>query len=141
MLKNILSIKFKKKPSGPEKIIMKSKSSMNPYCSNIIITSVLTGKSVNKSLDPSNGGKGIRLKKAKITFQRIIIIKNEKNMELNEPETAADSSAQSLCATAIMMAVFTAIESVMNFAIKAAASASTIFETGPPKATRAGPHF
>lgn len=141
MLKKILSMKFKKKPSGAEKMIMKSKRSKNPYCSSMIITSVLTGKIAKSNFEPSSGGNGIRLKKAKITFQSITIINNEKNIEFKEPDTAAESCAQSLWATDTMMAIFTAEESVKSLPTKAAIKAIAMLEAGPPKATRAGPHF
>lgn len=120
---------------------MKNNSSIKPYCSNIIMISVLTGNSVKSNFEPSKGGNGIRLKNAKITFQRITIISKEKKMELNDPETAAESSIQSLWATAIMIADLTAAESVRNLAANAAMRAITILESGPPSATMAGPHF
>lgn len=141
MLKKILSIKFRKNPKGVEKMMINSSKSKKPYCSNIIITSVLTGNIAKRSLEPSKGGKGIRLKKAKITFQKITIINMEKKMELSDPETAAESSIQSLRATAIMIAVLTPVDSVKSLAIKAAPRAIAIFDPGPPKATSAGPHF
>jgi len=61
---------------------------MKPYCSIIIIFSVLIGKKVKSIFDPSKGGNGMRLKNAKSTFQKITIMSKAKNMEPNEFETA-----------------------------------------------------
>ena len=70
-LKKILSMKLRNAPSGPEKKIKTTSNKMKPYCSNIIMVSVLSEMTENKSFDPSSGGIGTRLKKAKMVFQKI----------------------------------------------------------------------
>ena len=141
MLKKRLSIEFRKYPRGPEKIITHKIKRINPYCSIIIITSVLKLKMAKSNFEPSSGGKGIRLKKAKSTFQKIIIIRMAKNIEPNDPETAAEICSQDVDLTPIIIAAFTAVEMKIILAIIAAASAIKIFDTGPPSATIRGPHF
>jgi len=137
--KKRFNIKFKKKPSGPEKRRMKTKSSIKPYCSSMIITSVLTGKTANKSFEPSNGGNGIRLKKAKITFQKIIKIEISKKIDPIDPDINAETADQLL--KLLIIAILTDAGIAIVLAQKAKISAIKIFEPGPPSATRAGPHF
>ena len=82
----MVSIKFKKLPKGPERKKTTNKSKTNPNCSKSTIVSDLTGIIENKILEPSKGGIGIKLKKARITFQKTIIIKNTKAIAPTEPE-------------------------------------------------------
>ena len=134
-------MKFKKIPSGVEKIIIKRTKKINPYCSIAIIFSVLIGKNVKSIFDPSSGGKGMRLKNAKSTFQKITIMSRAKNMEPNEFETASETCCQEVPATPKIMALLTATEMGIIFAITAATSEIKILEPGPPSATISGPHF
>ena len=141
MLKNKFSIVLRKYPKGPEKIMTHKISRTKPYRSKVIIFSTLIGINVKSIFDPSSGGKGIRLKKANSTFQKIIIIKMAKNIEPNDPETAAEICSQDVNLTPIIMAAFTAVGIKIILAAMAATSAIKIFDPGPPKATKRGPHF
>ena len=137
----MFSMKFKKIPSGLEKMKIKKSKRMNPYCSSAIIFSVLIGKNVKRIFDPSSGGNGIKLKKARSTFQKITIKSKAKKMEPTEPETDAEICSQEVVAIPKIIAVFTAVEIGMILAIIAAKIAIRMFEPGPPRATKAGPHF
>ena len=112
---------------------------MKPYCSSIIITSVLRGKIAKSNLEPSNGGKGIRLKKARITFQKITSIESSKNIEPTDPEIMPETALQSL--KLLIIATLTELGIVIMRAISAKTSAIKMFDPGPPSATNTGPHF
>ena len=132
---------LRKYPKGPENIRIKKISKTKPYCSIMIITSVLNVKMAKSSFEPSSGGKGIRLKKASSTFQKIIIIKMAKNIEPNEPETAAEIWLQDAALTPMIMANFTAAGTANILAMMTATIAMEILDPGPPMATSSGPHF
>lgn len=103
------------------------------------MTSVLTGKTAKSSFEPSKGGKGIRLKKARITFQKTTSIEISKKIEPIDPEIIEETAPQSL--KFLIMAILTETGIVIIFAIKAKNSAIKILDPGPPRATKAGPHF
>lgn len=141
MPKKIFSMKFRKYPKGPEKTTINKISKTKPYCSNKIITSVLNVKIAKSSFEPSSGGKGMRLKNAKRTFQKIMIIRMAKNIEPKDPETAAEICPHDAALTPIIMAAFTATGMEIIFATIAATSAIEMLAPGPPIATARGPHF
>ena len=65
----------RKMRSGPEKKKMKNKSIAKPNCSSMACISILIGKIVNSTLEPSIGGIGSKLKKAKKTLMITMIIR------------------------------------------------------------------
>ena len=111
----------------------------NPYCSILIIFSVETEKTEKRIFEPSSGGKGMRLKAAKSTFQKTTMIHTSKKMAAKDPERVVESDDQLLKFD--MMAYLVATGTVKIFATNAAASAIRMFDPGPPSATKAGPHF
>ena len=137
----MLSMKFRKIPSGVEKMKINKSRRIKPYCSSIIIVSVRIGRKVKSNFEPSSGGNGMRLKNASSTFQKITIMRIAKNIEPIEPEIAAESCSHEVPAIPEIIAILTALEIGINLAMIAATTAIAIFEPGPPKATRAGPHF
>ena len=112
---------------------------MKPYCSNIISSSVRSGKIAKRSFEPSKGGKGIRLKKAKITFQKMTSKESSKTIVLIEPAIRPETTDQSL--KCLIISNLRAVETGVILAIKAKTRAIKMFEPGPPRATSAGPHF
>ena len=112
---------------------------MKPNCSNIAIVSIFTGKIANNSLEPSNGGMGIRLKKANKTFQKITITHSSKNIDPSDPAITPATLPQ-LLKLAIMSSL-AATGIVIILARTAKITAINIFEPGPANATAAGPHF
>lgn len=132
----------RKSRNGPSKKLnenIKIIRKINPNCSNIIIVSVLTLKIANSNFDPSRGGIGIRLKKAKRTFQRITMEKIVKNMEPTEPAITVERTDQ--FPRFPIISCFKAIGIEINLAAIANTKAMVILDKGPPRATNAGPHF
>lgn len=141
MLKKRFSIVLRKIPIGVEKTKMKIKSNIKPYCSSIIIVSVLMGKKVNKILEPSSGGNGIKLKKASSTFQKITIVIKVKKIPPKEPAIKVESCSQFPIATLTIISPLIEAGKVIIFPRIAAIKARAIFEPGPPRATNIGPNF
>jgi hypothetical protein len=139
MLQKIFKTKLRKIPSGAENSTIKIKRKIKPNCSKIILVSVLIGNIEKRSLDPSSGGMGIKLKKAKRVFQNTIIIKISKKIALNEPEITEEIVPQLL--KLVIISTLSATGSAINLAAMAKIRAINMLEAGPAKATMAGPHF
>lgn len=139
MLQNKFSTKFRKIPSGAENKKMKIKSIPKPNCSMIILVSVRSGRTEKSSFDPSRGGIGIRLKKAKRVFQKTTMIKTSKNIAPNDPGITEETAFQLL--KLLIISTLSATGKVINLAEIAKTREITILDTGPARATIAGPHF
>ena len=81
----------------------------------------------------------MRLKKAKITFQKITSIEISKKMDPTEPDIKVETFAQLLKLWIISSLTEAGI--VIIRAIIAKTKAIKMFDPGPPRATKAGPHF
>lgn len=115
---------------------------MKPNCSKIATVSIRIGITENRSLEPSRGGMGIRLKTAKRIFQKIIMARKVKKIELQEPEMASDKDSQLLSKRMLLMiSALAIIGNEIILAKIAATKAKQRLEAGPASATSAGPHF
>ncbi len=104
--------------------------------------SILMGIMENRSLEPSSGGMGIRLKTASKMFQKIIMVRKVKQIVPQEPEITVAKDPQSLSKRILLMiSSFAFIGREMILAKITANTAMPILEAGPAKATSAGPHF
>lgn len=137
--KNRFSIKFKNVPSGAEKKITKNNNKKKPNCSNITAVSVLILKTKKRILEPSNGGIGMRLKKARMTLMIITTVNNSKRIEPPLPAISA-AALEGLRALEII-SFFTACGIKIKPAAMAATKAMMKLDSGPASATKAGPHF
>jgi hypothetical protein len=84
MLKKIFQKNTRNRFNSPPKINIAAIRKMKPNCSRKAMVSTFIEKTLYKILDPSRGGIGIRLKKARRTFQMIIIIIRTKNIAPKE---------------------------------------------------------
>lgn len=92
---------------------MKNKTNIKPYCSRIARVLESKGKIEKSSLEPSRGGIGVRLKRARIMFINTITLVISRKLGFISPAKRR-----------IIMPKMKAI---------------TRFEAGPAKATRASP--
>jgi len=75
---------------------MNNSKKVKPNCSRNIFVLVCIGRNEKSSFDPSNGGIGIRLKKAKKMLIIAIIHNKRKKMEEKDPETLNASFSKSI---------------------------------------------
>ena len=108
-----------------------------PYFSKKIwILLNLKGRMEKRTLEPSNGGMGTRLKTPKKTFIQITIEeKKRKAGAYPAPKTVAPPMAERL------MSAFAELSIGRNSATKLKTPAIMKLDIGPEIATQAGPHF
>ena len=139
--KNKSRKKLRKAPSTLEKNKRKKIKKARPNCSIDANVCGLTGKMKKNSFDPSKGGMGMRLKKAKITFQKTIITIIAKNIEPKELDIKTLSPCQSAILKLLIILTLTDKGTVIIFPKKAPKKAIIMFEPGPARATQIGPLF
>lgn len=139
--KNKSKKKLRKIPKALEKNKRKKIKKAIPNCSIDASVCELTGKIKKNNFDPSKGGMGIRLKKAKITFQKTIITSIAKKIEPKELDIKTLNPCQSAILKLFIMLNFTDKGIVIIFPKRAPKKAMIIFEPGPAKATQIGPLF
>jgi len=140
-LKNKSQQKFRTLTKGSGKTKRKKRRMINPNCSKKASVSRLIGKMKKSNFEPSNGGMGIRLKTAKRIFQKIITTKRVKTIDPNDPAITKETALQLNETTLLRISSLTAEGMVIILAIMTATKANKIFDNGPAKPTRAGPHF